>query len=193
MQQWYSCPRCQQYIQHGQPQCHHCGCVMNWGQPVQAPEKPKSNTWKIVLGVLGGLLLLGSCAICINSTSKPSAPPAPPASPPPAISQTPAAIQVSAADLYNAYKANQVAADLQYEGKTLLVTGVVSSIGKDLLSYPYVVIGDGGQYSIIGVQCSFAKGTEAELARLSKGQTVRIQGKQSGYFMNVTLSGCSLK
>ncbi|GEM_PF-2412672 len=40
----------------------------------QEPKKPNSKTWKIVLGVLGGLILLGSCGICLNSTSKTSTP-----------------------------------------------------------------------------------------------------------------------
>jgi len=165
----------------------------------QEPEKPKSNTGKIVFGIIaGGLLLcIGSCAICINSGSKSSTsnPSQTPTTSSPNVPKTPTAqaIQVSAGALYKAYEANQVAADVQYEGKILLVTGVVSSIGKDILSNPYVVIGDGGKYSLVGVQCFFDKGAESELAKLSKGQTVTIQGKQSGYFMNVTLSGCSLK
>lgn len=77
MQQWYYCPGCRQYIEYGQSKCQHCGCAISWG-PVQQQihnieqEKPQSNTWKIVLGVAGGLLLSVSVAICIFSDLKPS-------------------------------------------------------------------------------------------------------------------------
>lgn len=35
MQQWYNCPRCQQQVQYGQPQCYACGYQIYWQQPTQ--------------------------------------------------------------------------------------------------------------------------------------------------------------
>lgn len=80
MQQWYNCPRCQQYIQYGAPQCHNCGCPMTWGPPQQVqsvpqePEKKVSKSSKTGLIVLGILIVLfvGTCSICLNSGSKSS-------------------------------------------------------------------------------------------------------------------------
>jgi aspartyl/asparaginyl-tRNA synthetase len=94
---------------------------------------------------------------------------------------------VSAGDLYSEYKANEVAADAQYKGKTVQVTGIVDSIGKDILDTAYVTLTEGGEYEMWGVQCMFAEKYESELAQLSKGQTVTIQGKVEGYLINVLL------
>lgn len=30
-QQWFTCPRCRQYIQYGIPQCPYCSFQINWG------------------------------------------------------------------------------------------------------------------------------------------------------------------
>lgn len=32
MQQWYKCPKCQQYVQYATNPCPYCGCPMTWGQ-----------------------------------------------------------------------------------------------------------------------------------------------------------------
>jgi hypothetical protein len=48
MQQSYNCPRCNQYIQYGQPHCNNCGCQVNWGQPVQ----PKVRGWIAFYGLI---------------------------------------------------------------------------------------------------------------------------------------------
>jgi len=33
MQQWYICPRCNRYVQFGQPHCYYCGYQMYWQAP----------------------------------------------------------------------------------------------------------------------------------------------------------------
>jgi hypothetical protein len=127
-------------------------------------------------------------AVLLTACTAPSTPSETPATPPP-----PAAIEITAEELYAAYEANQVAADAQYKDKILKVTGVINSIGKDILDTPYVVITGGGEYEVWGVQCMFGKKDESELAQLTKGQIVTIQGKCSGYLINVLLDDCSLK
>lgn len=113
-------------------------------------------------------------------------------SPSPAPQPTPSAIEVTAQELYSAYEANQVAADAKYKDKTLKVTGVVESIGKDILDTPYITLTSGGQYEVWGVQCMFDEKYEPELAKLTKGQTVTVQGKCDGYLVNVLLRDCAL-
>jgi len=103
-----------------------------------------------------------------------------------------AVIEITAPQLYSAYKANQVAADAKYKGVVLNVRGIVDSIGKDILDTPYITLSSGGAYEIWGVQCMFSKEYEAELARLVKGQGVTVQGRCSGYLINVILRDCIL-
>lgn len=106
---------------------------------------------------------------------------------PPTRHTEPEVIEISAADLYSAYEANQVAADQQYKGRLLKVTGVVSSIGKDILGSPYIVLGSGDEWEVWGVQCTFPSRYESRIAKLEKGQQVTVTGKCTGYFLNVLL------
>ena len=45
---------------------------------------------------------------------------------------------ISAADLMRQYLANEVAADINYKDKTILVSGIIQNVGKDILDTPYV-------------------------------------------------------
>lgn len=48
MQQWYSCPQCRQYVQHGQLSCQYCGCRFNWPTAPKAENTgPFSKYWWI--------------------------------------------------------------------------------------------------------------------------------------------------
>ncbi len=101
--------------------------------------------------------------------------------------QPQAIIEITASQLYSEYKANEIAADQKYKGKMLKVTGVVSSIGKDIFGSPYVVLTGGGEYEVWGVQCTFSSTYEPQLAKLTKGQQVTVTGKCKGYLINVSL------
>jgi len=121
-----------------------------------------------------GILLLSACGepAPSPSTTQPAAP---------------AVIEISAAQLYEEYEANAIAADQKYKDKMLKVTGVVSSIDKDVLGSPYVVLTGGGEYEVWGVQCTFSSAYEPQLAKLTKGQVVTVTGKCKGYLINVLL------
>lgn len=121
-----------------------------------------------------GLAVLGLLSVlaCSAPTTRPSAP---------------EAIEISATDLYSAYEANQVAADQQYKGQLLEVTGIISSIGRDILGTPYIVLGSGDEWEVWGVQVLFSSRYESWLAKLEKGQQVTVTGKCTGYFLNVLL------
>ena len=116
-----------------------------------------------------GLLLMSACSA------------------PPTRHTAPEVIEISATDLYSAYEANQVAADQKYKGRLLEVTGVITSIGKDILGSPYIVLGSGDEWEVWGVQCTFSSRYESWLAKLKKGQQVTVTGKCTGYFLNVLL------
>ncbi len=100
-------------------------------------------------------------------------------------------LKVSATRLYADYDGNEVAADQKYKGKTLLVTGTVDDIGKDIMDTMYVtLIGDG---AIGQVQCFFAKSHAGELAGLRKGMNLSVKGRCDGKMMNVMMKGCTLQ
>jgi len=101
------------------------------------------------------------------------------------------AIKVSASEIYADYKANQVAADTKYKGKTIEVSGTINSIGKDILDTPYVSLNAGDILST--VQCMFDKGDSAQLATLAKDTRIVLTGKVRGQvIMNVLLDNCSI-
>ena len=106
------------------------------------------------------------------------------------VQATPA-IKVSASELYADYKANQVAADTKYKGKTIEVSGTINSIGKDILDTPYVSLNAGDILST--VQCMFDKSDSTQLGTLAKDTRITLTGKVRGeVIMNVLLDNCSI-
>jgi hypothetical protein len=95
---------------------------------------------------------------------------------------------LSADALYSAYKANEVAADAEYKGKIVVVSGIVRDIGKDILDSPYIVLG--GQGLLDGVQCMFPSAGNSPVAKIGKGQKVSVRGRVAGKMGNVLLKDC---
>ena len=98
---------------------------------------------------------------------------------------------LSANQLYREYENNEVSADAKYKGKIVIVSGKIQDVGKDIMDEPYIVIG--GEGFLDGVQCSFAKSQESSIARLSKGQNVKVKGEVSGKMGNVQIENSSLQ
>lgn len=97
--------------------------------------------------------------------------------------------EISAEKLFAAYDANEVAADNNYKGKQLLITGTVNEISKDFTDAIIVQL-DGGGY-IQEVWCYFDDAKAA--ANLSKGDRISVIGKCNGFLMkNVIVKDCSL-
>ena len=102
------------------------------------------------------------------------------------------AIEITAKDLFSAYKENEVAADNQYKGKTLKITGTVANIGTDILDNIYITLETGEL--LYSVQCYFANSEEeAKVANLSKGNTVTLIGTCDGMSLNVAMKKCKLQ
>jgi acetylornithine/succinyldiaminopimelate/putrescine aminotransferase len=100
------------------------------------------------------------------------------------------AIEVTPQQLRQDYKANEVAADERYKGRTLLITGTVAEIVKDFLGYPVVRLHIPLSYERI--QANFPK-TATGLAQLSKGQTVTLRCRGLGLMLSVLIvDRCSL-
>lgn len=109
---------------------------------------------------------------------------------------TPEYIEVTAEQLWTAYEGNQVNADLLYGDKLLSVTGVITDIGKDILTdAPCVSLDSGNSYGLYPIQCFFPKNGEQteQLAILSDGDIVTIYGTCTGEFITtIQLSECYL-
>lgn len=105
--------------------------------------------------------------------------------------QTPT-VKVTALQMVSDYKANEVSADAKYKGKTVEISGTVSTIGKDIMDTPYISLKT-SEYDIINqVQCMFGKGDEAELANVSKGDSISLKGEVSGKLGNIIIRGCQI-
>ena len=104
--------------------------------------------------------------------------------------QKEATISISADDLMQAYKDNQIAADQAYKGKILIVKGTINKMGGD--NQPFVLLDTNEPFK--AVQCVFPRGSESSLASLRTGQTIRIEGRCDSmlYSMNVFLQNCSI-
>jgi len=91
---------------------------------------------------------------------------------------------IDAETLYKAYEANEVAADEQFKGKLLKVSGVIHDIGKDIMDNPYVILGDD-----IGVQVTFPdrENFRKRLAQLKKGESITVTGTVEGKMLHVQL------
>lgn len=98
---------------------------------------------------------------------------------------------LSADQLYREYDSNEVSADAKYKGKVVIVSGTIQDIGKDIMDDAYIIIGGGG--FLDGVQCTFTKGQQSSVARLSKGQRVTVKGEVAGKMGNILVNKASLQ
>lgn len=208
----YYCPRCKSKIAFGTKLCADCGTPFNWQQfkpPAystqppqyqqqvppqyqqhygheeqynrQQPKKRGMTLGLIVLLCCAGLIIFGGIIWSLSgggSTTSSTTP-------------SPGAIIITAAQLYEEYDANQEAANAKYRDKIIKVTGIVNEIGINRVDTPYVVLTSGDE--LFGVQCMFSTKDEPELAQLSAGQSLTIQGICQGYGLDVILKNCSIK
>ena len=211
----YTCPHCGVIVDTKLKACSKCGATLDWpihdkveasraarGTPYQGQgpdriseeRRPKQKKRSPI--VIGGLVvvavsLLAGLAMYIFSQEVPSAPP--PGTSPPAPEATPAtaeAIEITAEELLQAYRADEKAAEAEYEGKILKVTGAVSNTGKNMVGIPFVKLA-GSSIQAFRIRCMFEK--EYELAQVATGQTVTIQGECDNYMSpDVIMKDCVL-
>ncbi|HEO1767562.1 TPA: hypothetical protein VAM28_003252 [Acinetobacter baumannii] len=115
----------------------------------------------VVLIVLGVIFGKDDKTQPASSSAEPTAPAEPP-------------IEVTANELLNAYKNNEVAANQQFKGKTLLVSATVSSIDAGISDEPYLTLKAGGEYEFNQPQAHLADAEQNKAASLSKGQKIKL-------------------
>ncbi|WP_151965015.1 OB-fold protein [Acinetobacter soli] len=84
------------------------------------------------------------------------------------------AIEVTADQLLNAYKNNEVAANQQFKGKKLLVSATIDSIQAGLGDEPYLSLRAGGEMEFNRPQAHLADSEQSKAATLNKGQKVKL-------------------
>jgi hypothetical protein len=103
------------------------------------------------------------------------------ATPPP----PPACLTVSARELYRRFAENSTAAERYFKDKTVLVTGQVQAVGREILGLPYVILSG-------GVQCVFPRDAEDTLAQLHSGQDLTVGGQCLGLLVWVQMNNCTV-
>ena len=162
------------------------------GKPENSQSKPKSSHGSLIIGLLLGFLGLVIVFVVSNPVKTSSVPmDSSPGHHSVQSVQLTEAIPVRAEVLAEWYQANEVKSDENYKGRTLVVTGVVGTVGKDITSSPYVSL-KGNDRTLFGVKCSFAKSNASDLVSLIPGQRVTIQGVCLGKMGTVMLAGCEL-
>lgn len=89
-------------------------------------------------------------------------PPASEESPPPVTYTT-----IKASEIIAAFEENEVAAELKFKGTRWRVTGSITSIGKEILGKPYVILNR-------GVQCVFPRESAQQVATFRKGREITV-------------------
>ena len=100
-----------------------------------------------------------------------------------------APVEITARQLYRDYEANEVAADVLYKGKRLLISGDVAAIQTDLLDEPQVHLKAGSveQVTISGL-------SREEAGVLSKGDAVLAACRGNGMILGAPVTrDCELQ
>ena len=87
---------------------------------------------------------------------------------------------VQAPSLHREFNENEVQAGNKYKDKLLRVSGIVDRVEKDVLGSGITVHLKADEYGFATVQCLFSEEHAEELARLSSGQNISIDGTCSG-------------
>lgn len=80
--------------------------------------------------------------------------------------------RVSARQYHSIYRANEVSADEQFNGKPVVVTGTIDSINKDAFGNAFLNLTAGGAFSV--VRANLASETEALAGNFRKGAKVTL-------------------
>ena len=118
--------------------------------------------WLIVLIAAVGL----GAGACATEDGYEQSPPAPRST----------GVQVPAEQLLAAYAANATAADREYRGRVLIITGTVAAFGTDSEGAPYVRLGAPVQ----GVRCTFPETDVSQYAAIYRGERITVVGIGEG-------------
>lgn len=81
---------------------------------------------------------------------------------------------VTADQILNAYKTNEIAANQALKDKKFIVTGVIHAISADFSDKPVIELKAGDEFEFNRPQASLAEGEENKAASLAKGQSISM-------------------
>lgn len=96
-------------------------------------------------------------------------------------------MSTTAAEITKAYDDNTVAADQRFKGTRFVVSGTVADINTDILGRPYVTL-RGGMNEFMEPQFAFAKENAPALAKLHKGNKVKMVCTGRGDIAKIPMS-----
>lgn len=198
------CRECKKQISDQAPACPNCGAPTR-RVGVNPGVKNKSGGTSIGTWVVAGLALLGVCSYAVgkgkkendnpsgsssaSSASRPSSSGTAPA-PEPARDEPP--LEVDNKKLWADYKANEVAADDVYKGKSLLVSGVVHSIDKG--AFGGLVVRLSSQNPFMSTMVRLEATEKDSAAALRKGDKVKVLCTGGGLTVGTpVLRGCTFR
>ena len=92
---------------------------------------------------------------------------------------------IAAAKLYDKFESNQIACEEKYNGKTIIITGIIQEISKTIFGgSPFLDIGDVIFFKSKTIPCYFSEKDKSIISKLHKGQFVKIKGVVGGLFGN---------
>jgi hypothetical protein len=129
--------------------------------------------------IIGFGWLILSLLVVLGSSSTPTAARTAPAQQASTSSTAPAPVapveplkSFTAKQVASSYEENTVAADMQFKGKKVKVSGRITDINTDFLGRPYLVLA--GTNDFMGPQFGFDKSDMSVMATLKKGATVNV-------------------
>jgi tRNA_anti-like len=101
--------------------------------------------------------------------------------------------EVSIQELSEAHIASLDAAEQKYSERKIVVTGVIESIGRDLLDNPFVKMMSEDKEALLRVRCTGSgKEYEEKVKLLMDGQRVTVGGTYDGFLVNILLKDCAI-
>lgn len=99
---------------------------------------------------------------------------------------------ISAEDLYNGYKENQVAANEKYLGQVVEISGQLSAIEENNGLVVFAFVFEEGMFGDEGVRCTFLDNQKEDVSALKPGDDIKLKGYCTGYNeTDVILEKCS--
>ena len=92
-------------------------------------------------------------------------------------SQSKAAIQVSAEDLWSEFKHNRDSALYAYDGREIVVSGEIAESPGIFMQQPCIILENGEDCIPDGIFCMFPEGYDVESYNV--GETISVQGRCS--------------
>ena len=103
-------------------------------------------------------------------------------------------LNISATELINAYKENEIKADKMYKGKIVEVNGIVDAIDSGIDDKAVVRLSDGDEFSFYNVHCYIDDENQDKACELKKGENVKIIGKADGEIAGTPfIKDCKIK